>query len=1495
MAINLSQPDRYRWRDLPAILLLAAVYALLAKLVLTQFSETGNVTLVWFSGGMGLAVLLLQGIRYWPGIFIGGFAAGLMVDDSWWLSAIIATGNTLESVVAAWLLRRDAHFSIALSQPQHFIRLTLFGAGSSLISAALGPLGLAWLSIVPAAILPQVGLHWWMADTFGIVLVTPVLLIWRDWPRQWFRRERILETLLFVGLSALLSAVVFLDIFNPLFGKVTRGYWMFVLMFWGAMRFGRYGVLLVSTLTAVMALYGEAHNIGYFAHDFEQTGLLNFWFYMATLSWIGTILALILHDNRLVTQGLQDSERHLKNIIDASPVPYAIYNDAGQLTLLNPAFIKTFGYTLDDIPTLSDWWPKAYPDPHYRQTVIDQWQTIVKYTRQNLSFETMEATIQTKEGRLRSVLAGGVSLGDTLLGSHLVILFDITERVESSKALAESHLLLQTILETLPIRVFWQDRQSRYLGANKLFAQDAGLHSTAEILGKDDAQLAWQAQAALYQADDQQVMVSGNSKLNYEEPQTTPTGKQIWLNTSKLPLRNAEQDIIGVLGIYEDITERKQAELDLAQSLSLLQATFEATADGILVVDLNGKISGYNQRFLEIWRLPIELMQLADDKKALDFALQQLADPQDFLDKVLELYAQPERESYDLLTFKDGKYIERYSRPQRLQGQVVGRVWSFRDTTARRRVEEQLLWRTTFLESLLESSPDGIITVDRFGNKLLQNHRVVELWGIPPEITENPDDAAQVEFAKTQVLNPQQFVEKIADLYAHPELSSQDEIELINGTILERFSSPVHDRLGTYYGRIWQFRDITGRRRAERDLQQKAYYQRALLDNFPFMVWLKDKDSRFLAVNKIFVENFGVDAQRIVGQTDFEIAPAEMAARYRADDQAVMVNKQTINVEEQVIVRGQLKWAETYKTPLLDEQGEVMGTVGFARDITQRKQADEQLKLAALVYQNSSEAMVVTDADNHILTVNPAFTGMTGYTLEDVQGKTPKILASGEHDSEFYQAMWQAIDATGSWRGEIKNRRKSGELYIVELTINTIFDSQGLPLRRVAMFSDITQRKRSEEQIWQQANFDPLTGLPNRRLFRDRLALEIKKAHRMGQRFALLFIDLDRFKEVNDTLGHEIGDALLKQAALRLVACVRESDTVARLGGDEFTIILSELDNLDSPQRVSKNLLQKLSEPFNLADERVYVSASIGITIYPEDSVDLGQLLKNADQAMYAAKNQGRNGYSFFTRSMQESLKVRAALLGDLRHALGAGQLVLCYQPIVELETGSIHKAEALLRWQHPQRGLVSPAEFIPLAEESGLINEIGDWVFRTAAEQAVYWRQSLHAEFQISINKSPVQFRNPEHEASVWVAHLQQLGLPGQGLVVEITEGLLLDASSKVAEHLLVFRDAGIQVAIDDFGTGYSALSYLKKFDIDYLKIDQSFVRNLSAESSDFVLCEAIIVMAHKLGLKVIAEGVETEPQRLLLAAIGCDYVQGYLFAKPLFADEFERRFGRE
>jgi len=553
------------------------------------------------------------------------------------------------------------------------------------------------------------------------------------------------------------------------------------------------------------------------------------------------------------------------------------------------------------------------------------------------------------------------------------------------------------------------------------------------------------------------------------------------------------------------------------------------------------------------------------------------------------------------------------------------------------------------------------------------------------------------------------------------------------------------------------------------------------------------------------------------------------------------------------------------------------------------------------IINESPVAYVLYDARQRIRYLNRAFVATFGYTetdLNHLRDWWDKALPERDYQQRcighWQQHLEQAVFGKGPFLPmETDVLCKDGAKRTVLINVALLGDN--LAGHQVMILQDITERVEAMQVIWNQAHLDPLTELPNRTSFLGTLAQEMAKARKTGRRMALMFIDLDRFKDVNDTLGHFMGDILLREAGQRLREIASERLTLARLGGDEFTVTVGGLDNQACIEPLAQSILACLSSPFKLGDDTVYLSASIGIALYPDDAQKSEELLKNADQAMYEAKKQGRDCFSFFTKDMQQSAQNRMRLLNELHGALDKQQLMVYYQPIVDLATQKICKAEALLRWEHPELGRVSPAQFIPLAEETGMIVGIGDWVFRNAARQVGVWRQRFDPLFQISVNKSPVQFGKTSYARDHWLQYLQQLGLPGQSIVAEITEGLLLDATHQVGEHLRVFREGGIQVALDDFGTGYSSLAYLKKFPIDYLKIDQSFVSHLQADSSDMALCEAIIIMAHKLGIKVIAEGIETPAQYSLLVNAGCDYGQGYLFSRPVPADAFSELLLRQ
>jgi diguanylate cyclase (GGDEF)-like protein/PAS domain S-box-containing protein len=664
-----------------------------------------------------------------------------------------------------------------------------------------------------------------------------------------------------------------------------------------------------------------------------------------------------------------------------------------------------------------------------------------------------------------------------------------------------------------------------------------------------------------------------------------------------------------------------------------------------------------------------------------------------------------------------------------------------------------------------------------------------------------------------------------------------------------------------------------------------------------------------LANNKVFWTE-GVYRMLETSPEELILTPASASRFFTPESRALIkasyadvVNQpRTYDVElEMITARGRHIWVHIRGTTVW-EQGRPVRRMAVGQDITERRQAEAALRESEerwkLALESTGDGMwdwyVQTGQEfysTRLLEMYGFNEGELPHHADELGSRThPDDLAQLQQD---HQAHFDGL--TPTYINERRIRCKDGSWkWVLSRGMVISHDAQGKPLRMIGTHTDITERKKSEALIWQQAHFDTLTGLPNRNMLRDRLEQELKKSKRDGGQLACVFIDLDHFKEVNDTLGHDRGDLLLVEAARRISDCVRESDTVARMGGDEFTVILAELQDASSVEPVLQRLLRALASGFQLGDEQVFVSASIGITIFPLDATDIEGLFRNADQALYVAKGAGRNRFSFFTAALQEAAQTRVRLTNDLHQALTGQQFRVVYQPIVELATGAVRKAEALIRWQHPSRGLISPADFIPIAEASGLIVDIGEWMFQQVARQVQAWRVTLDPDFQISVNKSPVQFQRNGKTLQSWAQQLQSMGLPGTSIVVEITEGLLLDTSASVAEQLLELSDAGIQVSLDDFGTGYSSLSYLQKFDIDFVKIDQSFVCHLIPACTDLALCQAIIVMAHALGMKVIAEGVETEQQRDLLAAAGCDYGQGYLFSRPVPAAEFELLYGK-
>ena len=701
--------------------------------------------------------------------------------------------------------------------------------------------------------------------------------------------------------------------------------------------------------------------------------------------------------------------------------------------------------------------------------------------------------------------------------------------------------------------------------------------------------------------------------------------------------------------------------------------------------------------------------------------------------------------------------------------------------------------------------------------------------------------------------------------------------------------TPYQDDNGQIIGVIVASRDITDLKQAHQALVTAESRYRMMVESTRVVVWempLPPKTFSYVSPH----------AEQLLGYPLAQwYEPDFWAAHIHPDDRdyavRVCYGSTARDIDHESEYRmlakdGSIQWVQEIATIIRAEDGSPLRLSGVLVDISERRQTQEKLRQAAVVFDNAQEGIMVTDQNARILAVNPAFCEITGYDEAEVIGATPAKFKSGRHDVAFYQAMWDTLIQTGRWQGEVWDRRKNGEVYPKWLSISTVRDANGETMHYVSLFADITHLKESEARLEHLAHFDVLTDLPNRLLFYSRLEHALDQAKRHQQRLAVLFIDLDRFKTVNDSLGHPAGDELLISVAQRIRKRLRSEDTLARLGGDEFVILLEQMDDAQIAAVVAQNVLQVLSAPVHLSGgHEVFIGGSIGISLYPDDADDATRLVSSADAALYQAKEQGRNTYCFYTNALTTAANDRLALETRLRYALERGEFVLHYQPLIDTQSGKPIGVEALVRWQPPGKAMVEPGHFIPIAEDTGLIVPLGEWVLRTACAQARTWQNDGLPPLVMAVNLSGRQFQSEDMVALVRTV-LVDTGLPAQYLELELTESIIMEHADQAIATLDALKALGVRLAIDDFGTGYSSLAYLKRFPIDKLKIDRSFVDGLADDADDREIATTIIAMARSLNLDVLAEGVETQQQLDILRGLGCGAYQGYLFSRPVPAE---------
>ncbi len=831
----------------------------------------------------------------------------------------------------------------------------------------------------------------------------------------------------------------------------------------------------------------------------------------------------------------------------------------------------------------------------------------------------------------------------------------------------------------------------------------------------------------------------------------------------------------------------------------------------------------------------------------------------------------------------NGRVFDSYYSPLLdAQGGVVGVIGLATDVSERKQVEAALRESEAKYRSIFDNAQVGLWRTRLSDGRLVEcNDRLAQMFGYRDRAEAKEQYRAARHYADAETRS-----QMLALVHAHGEITNFEPrmLRKDGSVIWVRYSAKLNAE-GDYLEGVAT--DITDEKKAIESLRASEKELSTILDSMQDTYYRTDKEGRLIRVSLSGEGLLGYRRDEFIGRplVDLYVDPAargtflnlleEHGGQLRSHETALRHKN------------GSVVWVSTNAQFYFDEQGNIAGVEGTTRDITGRRDAEVWMRKLSSALEQTADAVMVTDRDGIVEYVNGAFTVVTGYSGEEAIGRNPRLLKSDSHEPAFYRRLWRTILSGDVFQDVFINKRKDGSLYYEEKTITPLKTGDGEITHFISTGKDISDRMQAQERLQYLAHHDVLTELPNRALFTDRLEHALARSRLAELQVAVLFLDMDRFKMINDTLGHDVGDHVLRDLARRLRGCVREGDTVARLGGDEFAVIIEDVVDVHPVESVARKILEMLTQPFYWQDRELFITTSIGISLFPEDGDDPKALLKNADIAMYRAKDQGRNTYRFYAAAMGAQALERLSMETSLRHALERDEFVLHYQPQVDMATGRAVGVEALLRWQHPEFGLISPGDFIPILEETGLIVPVGEWVLRAACRQVRAWQQNAHPQLTLAVNLSSKQITAPGFARTVNQV-LVQTGMQPERLELEITESMLVEHSTDTVGCLRELVSMGLRLAIDDFGTGYSSLSYIKRFSIDTLKIDRAFVVDVTVDEDDAAIVQAIVAMARRLNIQVVAEGVETEAQCAFLRAHDCNLVQGYLFGRPVPAEQF-------
>lgn len=1220
---------------------------------------------------------------------------------------------------------------------------------------------------------------------------------------------------------------------------------------------------------------------------------------------------------------LRASEENYRSIFNAVNDAIFVHEmETGAIIDVNQKFNEMFGYTVEEARQL-DMSTFSSGIPPYTSDNAQQWiAKAVAGQPQLFEWQTKD-----KSGRLFWV---EVNLKCASIGDQdrvLAIVRDISERKQADLELQESEQRFQNLANEAPVMIGVTDAHGHMTFLNKTWLEFRG-KTMAEEEG-------WAWAAGLHPEDRETTLAKMELCISQQKPYSIEYRIQDrhqeyhWLLDHAAPRFGPNGEPTGYIGTAINISTRKQTEKTIQEKMHHLDV-IGRISQLCLKTNLDDMLGSVLEEMLVIfdcdrawflcpcdpdadyWRIPLERTKpdwpgvLATGKE-----VPMTADTADVFRAALQ---DKNTVKYDSASAHN---LPAVAQQFSVQAQLTialhvksGKPWLLGIHHCAKEhlfsTEEQQIFydigqrMTDALSSLLSSAElsksearlaeaqriakVGSWELDLINNQVTWSDEVYRIFGL--QVDEfgasyeaflervHPDDRDLVNTEYTESVKnkkPYNFVHRL--------LLKDGTLKYVNAKCITEYDTD--DKPLRSFGTT---QDITDNIITQEALKQSEEKWRSLTNFSPDHIMMLDRGGIILFINHTVP---GLTIEQVVGTPissylpdDFK--PVAQACYQRVLDTGLPDRYETKYIDQE----GKLYYFEAHVGPVKG-QNQVEALIVSARDITQRKKAEIKLSQMAAVVENTAEAVIFADADNNIIAINRAFTEITGYSEEEALGANPRLLRSEKHDISFYNTMWASIEAAGMWQGEIWDRRKNDEIFPAWSTISAVKDSDGNLINYVSVFSDISSIKRSQEQLDFLAHHDPLTHLPNRMLFNDRLEHALQRAQREEQQLAVFFLDLDRFKTINDSLGHPVGDALLQAVAERILKLIRKEDTVARLGGDEFIILIEEVNEAQSVAQLAQKIVQAFATPFSIDTHKLYLTVSIGISLYPQDGEENNTLIRNADAAMYRAKEEGRNDYQFYTAALTAAVFERLTLETALRHALKRDEFILYYQPQYALATGELIGAEALIRWQHPDMGLVSPAKFIPLAEECGLIEAIGEWVLRSACLQMKQWLDDGLTLGCIAVNVSGLQFQR--HDLLTIIKQvLDESGLNPKYLELEITEGYIMQKTEQAIKVLDEIKQLGISISVDDFGTGYSSLSYLKRLPLDKLKIDKSFVRDIPDDPNDEAITRAIVALGQSLQLRVIAEGIETEAQKQFLKTIGCDEGQGYSYGGPLPADEF-------